>query len=79
METLRFGEIRLAVIEDSDVLEIQTLMLRCWDHSMDFADATLVYLTRDDLITVFTVDHADFSAYRIGGHKRFRVLPATQP
>jgi len=75
---IRSGAIRLAVIEDSELPEIQTLMARYWDRPMDFADATLVYLARrEGLSTVFTVDHADFNTYRIAGRKRFRILPAS--
>jgi predicted nucleic acid-binding protein len=47
---------------------------------MDFADATLVYLAkREGLSTIFTVDRADFDAYRIEGRRRFRVIPASRP
>jgi predicted nucleic acid-binding protein len=43
---------------------------------MDFADATLVHLAqRESLSTILTVDVADFQTYRIGGQKRFRILP----
>jgi uncharacterized protein len=77
---IRSGAIRLAVIEDSDLPEIQTLMSRYWEHPMDFADATLVYLARrEGLSTIFTVDHADFNTYRIEGRKRFRVFPGVPP
>ena len=76
---IRSGAIRLAVIEDAELPEIQSLMLRYWDRPMDFANATLVYLARrDGLSTVFTVDHSDFNTYRIEGRKRFRILPAIQ-
>ena len=77
---IRSGAIRLAVIEDSELSAIQTLMLRYWDRPMDFADATLVYLaSRENLSTVFTVDRSDFNTYRIEGRKRFRILPAIGP
>ena len=77
---IRSGAVRLAVIDDSELPEIQTLMLRYWDRPMDFADATLVYLARrEGLSTVFTVDRADFDTYRINGRKRFRILPTTPP
>lgn len=46
---------------------------------MDFADAALVYLARhESLSTGFTIDQSDFNAYRIEGHKRFRILPSTR-
>ena len=74
---IRSGAIRLAVIEDPELPEVQTLMSRYWDRPMDFADATLVYLARRErLSTIFTVDHSDFNTYRIDGRKRFRVLPS---
>ena len=77
---IRSGLIRLAVIEDSELPEIQTLMSRYWDRPMDFADATLVYLARrEGLSTIFTVDHSGFNTYRIEGRKRFRVLPSNKP
>lgn len=77
---VRSGAIVLGVIEDSDLPQIQALMLRYSDCPMDFADATLVYLAkREVLSTIFTVDHADFDRYRIDGRRRFRVLPATRP
>ncbi|HUI53339.1 MAG TPA: PIN domain-containing protein [Bryobacteraceae bacterium] len=77
---LRSGAIELATIDDSELPEIRALMSRYWDRPMDFADATLVYLARrEGLSTVFAVDHADFSTYRIEGRKRFRIFPATRP
>jgi uncharacterized protein len=77
---IRSGAVRLAVIEDLELPEIQLLMSRYWDRPMDFADATLVYLARrEGLSSVFTVDHADFNTYRIEGRKRFRIFPATRP
>jgi predicted nucleic acid-binding protein len=43
---------------------------------MDFADATLVHIAeRESLSTIFTIDHDDFETFRIGGRKRFRVVP----
>jgi predicted nucleic acid-binding protein len=52
-------------------------MRRYHDRPMDFADATLVHLAeRESIATVFTIDHDDFETFRIGGRKRFRILPA---
>lgn len=51
-------------------------MARYADRPMDFADATLVLLARrEKLLTVFTIDHADFETYRIEGKQRFRIAP----
>lgn len=77
---VRSGALVLAPIEGSELSHIHALMSRYWDRPMDFADATLVYLAkRESLVTILTVDHADFDTYRIEGRRRFRVLPARRP
>jgi predicted nucleic acid-binding protein len=77
---IRSGALKLAEIQDSELAEIHSLMLRYSDRPMDFANATLVHLAkRESLSTIFTVDHADFETYRIEGRRRFRVLPVARP
>lgn len=77
---VRSGAIVLAAIEDSELPELHSLMSRYWDRPMDFADATLVYLARREaLSTILTVDYSDFATYRIGGQRRFRILPSSRP
>lgn len=77
---LRSGAVQLAAIENSELPAIHSLMSRYADRPMDFADATLVHLAkREGAVTIFTVDHADFSTYRIEGTRRFRVVPALAP
>jgi predicted nucleic acid-binding protein len=77
---LRTGIIILATIEHSELEHIDALMSRYRDRPMDFADATLVYLAqRESLEVVFTVDQTDFSIYRIGGKKRFQIIPTGRP
>jgi uncharacterized protein len=74
---LRSGAITVLPIHDPDLPDLETLMKRYADRPMDFADATLVQLARrENLNTVFTVDHDDFETYRIEGRKRFRIVPA---
>jgi predicted nucleic acid-binding protein len=66
----------LATITTPDLAPLQELMSRYKDRAMDFADATLVHLAqRESLSTILTVDHDDFETYRIGGRKRFAILP----
>lgn len=73
---LRSGAVSVAGIDDADLPVLNALMVRYRDRPMDFADATLVHLAeRESLSTVFTVDHNDFETYRIGGRRRFRILP----
>jgi len=73
---LRSGAIRMASITHDELPQIQRLMEDYADRPMDFADATLVHLAaRESIGLILTVDHDDFETYRIGGRKRFTVLP----
>jgi len=73
---LRSGAIRMASITHDELPQIQRLMDDYADRPMDFADATLVHLAaRESIGLILTVDHDDFETYRIGGRKRFTVLP----
>lgn len=77
---VRSGALALGTIEDNELPDLRMLMQRCWDRPMDFADATLVYLAkRESLSAILTVDHADFTTYRIEGKRQFRVLPFERP
>jgi predicted nucleic acid-binding protein len=77
---VRSGAITIGVIENTELGQVHALMSRYWDRPMDFADATLVYLAKREVLTVIlTVDHADFTTYRIEGKKQFRVLPVRRP
>ena len=73
---VRSGTLTVLPIADRDLPALETLMRRYADRPMDLADATLVHLAeRESISTVFTVDRDDFETYRIGGRKRFRILP----
>ncbi|HLH20768.1 MAG TPA: PIN domain-containing protein [Bryobacteraceae bacterium] len=73
---VRSGAVELAAIADAELPAVHALMSRYSDRPMDFADATLVYLAgRESISTIFTVDRSDFETYRIGGKRRFRILP----
>jgi len=73
---LRSGAITVLPIGDEDLPDLEALMERYKDRPMDFADATLVHLARrEELVTIFTVDHSDFETYRIEGKRRFRIVP----
>ncbi len=46
------------------------------DLPMDYADASLVALAEAlDTDLVLTTDRRDFSVYRIGRHRPFRIVP----
>lgn len=73
---VRSGALVLASITAPDLPALEELMSRYHDRPMDFADATLVHLAqRESLSTILTIDHDDFETYRIGGRKRFTILP----
>ena len=73
---IRSGAVSVLPVVDRDLQHIEALMLKYHDRPMDFADATLVHLAqRESLSTVFTIDHDDFQTYRVGGRRRFRILP----
>lgn len=73
---LRSGAVTVLPIVDRDLPELAALMEKYGDRPMDFADATLVQIARrENLATVFTIDHDDFETYRIVGKRRFRILP----
>ncbi len=77
---IRSGALTLGTINETELPALHLLMSRYWDRPMDFADATLVYLAkRESLSQILTVDHADFSTYRIEGKRQFRVLPRERP
>jgi hypothetical protein len=74
---VRSGALTVSSISHSDLPELQALMAKYRDRPMDFADATLVHLAaREGLSLILTVDHDDFQTYRIGGRKRFTILPS---
>jgi predicted nucleic acid-binding protein len=73
---VRSGAVVVGTIEDAELPQLRSLMLKYWDRPMDFADATLVHLAnRESLTTILTVDQADFATYRLAGKRRFQVLP----
>jgi len=70
------GVLTLGTITDADLPALSQLMHQYRDRPMDFANATLVHLAqRESLTTILTVDVSDFQTYRIGGRRRFRILP----
>jgi predicted nucleic acid-binding protein len=76
-EFVRSGALTVASLADGDLSDLEELMGRYHDRPMDLADATLVHIAqRESLSTVYTIDHDDFETYRIGGRKRFRIMPA---
>jgi uncharacterized protein len=77
---VRSGAVSLARIDHDELPQLHALMSRYWDRPMDFADATLVHLAkRESISAILTIDHSDFSTYRIEGKRRFKILPLRRP
>ncbi len=73
---VRSGAVTVRPVDDSDLPTLQALMVQYRDRPMDFADATLVHLAaRESLSLILTINHDDFETYRIGGRKKFTILP----
>jgi uncharacterized protein len=73
---VRSGAFTVEPIVDADLGALDGLMARYRDRPMDFADASLVLLAeRLEVRRILTVDHDDFETYRIGGRRRFDILP----
>ncbi len=74
---LHSGAVTVLPIGDEELADLETLMERYQDRPMDFADATLVHLARrENLETIFTIDHNDFETYRIEGKRGFQIVPS---
>jgi predicted nucleic acid-binding protein len=55
---------------------LERFLRRYFSIRAQLADASLVYLAeRDGIDTVFTFDRRDFSVYRFGRNRAFRILP----
>ncbi len=75
-DLFRTGAVTVLPISGEDLPDLETLMERYRDRPIDFADSTLVHLARrEQLDTVFTIDHDDFETYRIDGRRPFRIVP----
>lgn len=73
---VRSGAVTVRPVDDSDLPTLQALIVQYRDRPMDFADATLVHLAaRESLSLILTINHDDFETYRIGGRKKFTILP----
>ena len=68
--------LELLPLAGSEAGRIAEFMERYEEIRPDLADAALVYLAgRENIDTVFTLDRRDFSVYRFGRNRAFRILP----
>jgi len=72
------GFLELLPLAGSEAKAVAALMKRYESIRPQLADAALVYLAgRERIDTIFTLDRRDFSIYRTGRKRSFRILPET--
>jgi predicted nucleic acid-binding protein len=76
---LWFERARLAgllhVVPVDDYAALDTIIARYSQLPCDYADATIIALAEKTRVTVIaTIDQRDFSVYRVGRRKRFRIV-----
>jgi uncharacterized protein len=76
IDSIDSGFLALLPLVSEDVAPIGSILKKYRDLRPQLADAALVHLAaRDGLDTVFTLDHRDFSVYRLPKGRAFQVLP----
>jgi predicted nucleic acid-binding protein len=72
------GFLEVLPLAGAEAAAIAALMKRYEDIHPQLADVALVYLAnREQIETVFTLDRRDFSIYRSGRRRMFRIIPDT--
>ena len=75
-EVLEAEGLRVLALDAADMPRMRALMKKYGDLPMDLTDAALVRVAeREGLHTVFTIDRADFSVYRLEGGRKLRLVP----
>jgi predicted nucleic acid-binding protein len=70
------GFLELLPLAGSEAEAIAAVMKRYEDIRPQLADSVLVYLAnREQIDTIFTLDQRDFSIYRSGRKRSFRIVP----
>ena len=70
------GVLRLLSLEQEAIPSMAAFLQRYRSIRADIADAALVYLAeREGVETIFTLDHGDFSVYRLSRNRSFQLLP----
>lgn len=73
------GFLELLPLTGAEAEAIASVMKRYEEIRPRLADTTLVYLAdREQIDTIFTLDHRDFSVYRGGRKRAFRIVPEVE-
>jgi uncharacterized protein len=77
LNSMDTGFVALLPLGTDDAKPIASIMKKYRDIRIQLADAALVHLAaRDGLDTIFTLDHRDFSVYRLPRGRSFRIVPS---
>ena len=75
-EMLARGVLQLLPLDLTDIPRMRELMSKYADRPMDLADAALVRVAeREGIRKIFTLNHEDFSVYRLHGRVRPNIIP----
>jgi predicted nucleic acid-binding protein len=70
------GMLAFADVDQTAVQWIASFLNRYRSLGAQLADATLAYLAeREGIYAIFTLNRRDFSVYRVGRNRSFRLLP----
>ena len=76
LSSMDMGFLELLPLAGYEAKAIASLMKKYESVRPQLADASLVYLAgREQIGTIFTLDRRDFSIYRTGRKRSFRILP----
>ncbi len=76
MTWVNAGIITILPMGDEAIPWIMTFLRKYRKLHAQVAGASLAYLAeREDIDTVFTLERRDFSIYRFGRNRRFRIVP----
>jgi len=76
--SMEAGFIELLPLAGTEAKAIGAVMKKYESTRLQLADVALVYLAaRERIETIFTLDRRDFSLYRMGRRRAFRIVPAT--
>jgi uncharacterized protein len=68
--------IEMLPLSGAEGKKVAAVMRRYSGMRPQLADAALVYLAeREGISTIFTLDRRDFSIYRLGRNRKFRLVP----
>jgi uncharacterized protein len=79
LTSLDSGFLEILTLASTDAKPIASIVKKYDDIGIQLANAALVHIAaRDSLDTIFTLDHRDFSVYRLPRGRAFRIIPAPE-